>query len=58
MVLSDDFRRLVIARDKGPARLLCFWRPPECCHRNIVTARLAARLGCPIARLGAVLARL
>ncbi len=42
----------LIARDEGPACLLCFERQPERCHRAIVAARLAARLGCPVTHLG------
>ena len=35
----------LIARDEGPACLLCFEREPERCHRAIVAARLAAMRG-------------
>ncbi len=44
----------LMARDEGPACLLYFERESERCHRAIVAARLAARLGCPVTHLAAI----
>lgn len=43
----------LMAREEGPACLLCFERDPALCHRTIVAQRLAARLGLAIEHLGA-----